>query len=186
MLVVTQPVNKHPSLAEKRNLKVTRSSRFLQRPEQRLPTLLSVGIRGTAREAVVARPGFHHVYPRAHDPEKKLKAASQWTKELLRDSGSRPARLRTLALRQTPETQRFTAMLSPTGIEEWIGGASDDQCATLVAAVERRQAQLKCAAQIILDQIGLTVTVPRGELAAGVPRAGRRRRRQQPLTSGRG
>ena len=51
--------------------------------------------------------------------------------------------------RETPETQRFTAMLSPNAIEEWIGGASDDQCATLVAAVERRQAQLKCAAQSI-------------------------------------
>ena len=47
-------------------------------------------------------------------------------------------------------------MLSPNSIVEWIGGASDDQCATLVAAVERRQAQLKCAAQ----SIGLTVTVP--------------------------
>ena len=44
------------------------------------------------------------------------------------------------------ETQRFfTAMLSPNAIEEWIGGASDDQCATLAAAVERRKAQLKCA-----------------------------------------
>ena len=50
---------------------------------------------------------------------------------------------------RTPKTQRFTAMLSPNLIVEWIGGASDDQCATLVAAVERRQAQLKCAAQSI-------------------------------------
>ena len=68
------------------------------------------------------------------------------TKELLRDSGSPASQTPDT---RTPKTQRFTAMLSPNSIVEWIGGASDDQCATLVAAVERRQAQLKCAAQSI-------------------------------------